>query len=44
MLAIEEWERFELELQAFAFRAGRAFGRDDGDWSYGGLLSTRFAF
>jgi hypothetical protein len=44
VLAIEEWERFELELQAFAFRAGRAFGREEGDWSYGGLLSARFAF
>ncbi len=44
LLAIEEWERLELELQLSAFRAGRAFGRAHGDWSYGGLLGVRLAF
>jgi alginate production protein len=44
VLAIEEWERFELELIATALRAGRAFGEDRGSWSYGGGLAIRYAF
>ncbi len=44
VLAIEEWPRFRLELIASAFRAGRAFGAQDGKWSYRGFLAARFAF
>ena len=44
VLAIEEWERFELELVAAAFRAGQAFGDERGTWSYGGFVAARYAF
>jgi hypothetical protein len=44
VLALEEWERFELELIAAGFRAGDAFGPKQGTWSYGGLVVLRFAF
>jgi hypothetical protein len=44
VLALEEWERLELELIASAFRAGRAFGAEAGTWSHGGFFALRFAF
>jgi alginate production protein len=44
VLAIEEWERFELELIGSAFRAGRAFGAERGAWSYGAAFAVRFGF
>jgi alginate production protein len=44
VLAVEEWERLELELRAAAFRAGRAFGAQRGTWSYGGYFALRVAF
>jgi hypothetical protein len=44
VLAVEEWERLELELIVAAFRAGRAFGAERGKWSYGGFVAIRFAF
>jgi alginate production protein len=44
VLALEEWERVEFELVATAFRAGRAFGAEQGRWSYGGLFAMRIAF
>jgi hypothetical protein len=44
VLAIEEWERFELYLAVSAFRAGHAFGTERGTWSYGGQLALRFPF
>jgi hypothetical protein len=44
LLAIEEGERVEVELIGALFRAGRAFGADDGEWSYGGFGALRFAF
>jgi hypothetical protein len=44
VLAIEEWERFELELVGAGFRAGQAFGDDRGSWSYGGFAAVRYAF
>jgi alginate production protein len=44
VLAIEEWERLELEFIAAGFRAGPAFGTDEGRWSYGGFLAVRWAF
>jgi hypothetical protein len=44
VLAVEEWERFELFFVASGFRADRAFGEDDGKWSYGGIAALRFAF
>jgi hypothetical protein len=44
VVAIEEWERLEFEFAATAFRAGRAFGAQSGDWSWGGFLALRLAF
>ncbi len=44
MLALEEWERFELFLGLTAFRAGNAFGMEQGTWSYGGFVSATYAF
>ncbi|MGH8627970.1 MAG: alginate export family protein [Gammaproteobacteria bacterium] len=44
VLALEEWERFELEFSAAAFRSGRAFGEEHGTWSYGGFFALRIAF
>ncbi len=44
ILALEEWERLEFTLLGGAFRAGSAFGRQRGDWSYGGSLAVRIAF
>jgi hypothetical protein len=44
VFALEEWERLEFELIASAFRAGRAFGRDHREWSYGGLVAMRIGF
>jgi len=44
VLAVEEWERFEVQVQASAFRAGKAFGTKAGDWSYGGFVALRIAF
>jgi hypothetical protein len=44
VLALEEWERLEFELIGSAFRPGRAFGEDRGEWSYGGFVAMRIAF
>lgn len=44
VLALEEWERFEIQMRASAFRAGPAFGAEEGQWSYGGYLAVRVAF
>lgn len=44
VLAVEEWERLELFFVASGFRAGRAFGREHGTWSYGGTVAVRYAF
>jgi hypothetical protein len=44
VLALEEWERLEFEFIASAFRAERAFGEEEGTWSYRGFLAMRIAF
>jgi hypothetical protein len=44
VLALEEWERLEFEFIASAFRAARAFGKEEGTWSYLGFLAMRIAF
>ncbi len=44
VLALEEWERFELGLIGSAFRAGRAFGEAEDDWSFGAFLILRVLF
>jgi hypothetical protein len=44
VLALEEWERLEFEFIASAFRTGRAFGEEEGTWSYRGFLAMRIAF
>jgi len=43
-LAIEEGDRFEIELSGSVFRAGTAFGPRSGDWAFGGLAALRVAF
>ncbi len=44
VLALEEWKQIELLLTVSAFRAGRAFGRDHGEMSYGGFAGVRITF
>ena len=44
VMAIEEWKKLELELGAAAFRAGRAFGPDEGTWTYRAFVTIRLAF
>lgn len=44
VLAVEQWQRLEFEFGAGAFRAGRAFGPDEGSWSYRAFVTMRFAF
>jgi alginate production protein len=44
VLALEEWERFELEGILSAFRAGPAYGSQRGSWSVGAFLAMRIAF
>ena len=44
VLALEEWERLELELVGSVFRAGRAFGDERGKWSSGAAFVLRVAF
>ncbi|MCB1130184.1 MAG: alginate export family protein [Verrucomicrobiae bacterium] len=44
ILALEEWESVQFELSASTFRAGRAFGRDEGTWAFGATAALRFAF
>jgi hypothetical protein len=44
VLALEEWERFELLLGLTAFRAGNAFGMEQGTWSWGGFVAATYAF
>jgi hypothetical protein len=44
VLAVEEWERLELELSGSVFRSGRAFAADRGEWAYGGFFAFRIAF
>jgi hypothetical protein len=44
VLALEEWERFEFDVVASGFRAGKAFGAERGSWSFGGFLVARYAF
>jgi hypothetical protein len=44
VLAVEEWERLELLFFASAFKAGRALGERQGEWSYGGFVGLRYAF
>lgn len=44
VLALEEWERVELEFTAAAFKPGRAVLGENRDWVWGGLLALRVAF
>ena len=44
VLALEEWERLELEFIASGFRTGDAFGSERSRWSYEGFFAMRFAF
>lgn len=44
VLAIEEWERLELLIIGSAFRAGKALGLDEGEWSLGGFGELRIVF
>jgi hypothetical protein len=44
VLALEEWERLELELLASTFRAGRAAGSEHGAWSTLLFVAIRYSF
>jgi len=44
VLALEEWERLELELIVAGFRTGDAFGSERSRWSYEGFFAMRIAF
>jgi len=44
VLAIEEGDRFELDLSGSLFRGGSAFGPRRGEWAFGGLAALRIAF
>lgn len=44
VVAVEEWKRFEFELSASAFRRGRAFGSERGNWTLGAFAAVRLAF
>jgi hypothetical protein len=44
VLALEEWDRLELEVSGSVFRAGRAFVADRRKWTYGGFFALRIAF
>jgi alginate production protein len=44
ILAVEEWDRVELELSISALRAGEAVGTEHGKWTYGSFASVRLAF
>lgn len=44
VLAVEEWSAFEIEVRGALFRAGRAFGRGDGDWDYGSFVQLTVNF
>ncbi len=44
ILAVEEWDRFQFEASASAFRAGTAFGIQHEQWTFGGFIALRVAF
>lgn len=44
IIAIEEGERFEFEIAGSLFRAGEAFGKHRGEWSFGAFAVFRAAF
>jgi hypothetical protein len=44
VLAVEEWERYEFHVALAGFRAGRAFGADQGTWSIGGFVDFAVNF
>jgi hypothetical protein len=44
VLTLEESPRFRLDFIASAFRTGRGFGVQHGNWSYRGFLASRLAF
>jgi len=44
VLAIEESQRWQVELSASAFRAGDAFATQPGDWTFGAFAALRLAF
>ncbi len=44
VLALEEWERVELEVIGSGFRSGDAFAAHPRSWAWGGLFEIRIAF
>jgi hypothetical protein len=44
VVALEEWDRVEFEVTASCFRAGDAFGPDEGEWVFGCFGAARLAF
>jgi hypothetical protein len=44
VLALEDWDRVELELIGSAFHSGNAFAVDRHSWAYGGFFEIRIAY
>jgi hypothetical protein len=44
VLAVEEWERFEFDVGAAAFRTSHAFEHEPSRWVIGGFLAVRYGF
>lgn len=44
VLAVEEWERFEFDVAAAAFRTSDAFEHEPSSWVIGGFLAVRYGF
>ncbi len=44
VIALEEWERVEIEFVASVFQAGRSFGSERGRRSYGSFFTVRYVF
>jgi alginate production protein len=44
VLALEEWERFELDVAVAGFRTSHAFQDHPSSWVVGGFLAVRYAF
>ncbi len=44
ILALEQWRRVDLLIVGSFFRAGDAFGPDDGRWSYGAFGTLSIAY
>jgi hypothetical protein len=44
VLSIDEWEHVEIDVAGSAFRAGSAFGSEQGVWAWRGIFELEIAF